>query len=110
MPEQQTKRECVVITPRYERTTMNDYWEHTADVENTYKLVESMLKNKWNFGNPNHSPERSPLASLSPGSSDPAMSSISPNKMFSSSPARRATRRLPGMKSVYRFGSMQVPR
>lgn len=53
MPEEQAKHECVVITPRYERTTMNDYWEHTYDVENTYKLVESMLKNKWNFGNPN---------------------------------------------------------
>ena len=33
----------VVITPRYERTTMNDYWEHTYDVENTHKLVESLL-------------------------------------------------------------------
>jgi predicted peptidase len=53
MPENQAEHECVVITPRYERTTMNDYWEHTYDVENTYKLVESMLKNKWNFGNPN---------------------------------------------------------
>jgi len=53
MPEEQARHECVVITPRYERTTMNDYWEHTFDVENTYKLVESMLKNKWNFGNPN---------------------------------------------------------
>lgn len=53
MPEEQAEHECVVITPRYERTTMNDYWEHTYDVENTYKLVESMLKNTWNFGNPN---------------------------------------------------------
>jgi predicted peptidase len=53
MPEEQAQHECVVITPRYERTTMNDYWEHTADVENTYKLVESLLKNTWNFGNPN---------------------------------------------------------
>ncbi len=53
MPEEQARHECVVITPRYERTTMNDYWEHTSDVENTYKLVESMLENKWNFGNPN---------------------------------------------------------
>jgi predicted peptidase len=53
MPEEQATHECVVITPRYERTTMNDYWEHTYDVENTYKLVESLLKNKWNFGNPN---------------------------------------------------------
>ena len=42
-----------VITPRYERTTMNDYWEHTYDIENTYRLVEFMLGNKWNFGNPN---------------------------------------------------------
>lgn len=53
MPEQQAKHECVVITPRYERTTMNDYWEHTYDVENTYRLVESMLSNTWNYGNPN---------------------------------------------------------
>lgn len=53
MPEVQAEHECVVITPRYERTTMNDYWEHTYDLENTYKLVESMLKNTWNFGNPN---------------------------------------------------------
>jgi predicted peptidase len=53
MPEEQAAHECVVITPRYERTTMNDYWEHTFDVENTYKLVESLLKNTWNFGNPN---------------------------------------------------------
>jgi predicted peptidase len=53
MPEEQAKHECVVITPRYERTTMNDYWEHTYDLENTYRLVEFMLTNKWNFGNPN---------------------------------------------------------
>jgi predicted peptidase len=53
MPEEQAKHECVVITPRYERTTMNDYWEHTYDLENTYRLVEFMLSNKWNFGNPN---------------------------------------------------------
>lgn len=53
MPEEQAMHECVVITPRYERTTMNDYWEHTNDVENTYRLVESLLKNTWNFGNPN---------------------------------------------------------
>jgi len=53
MPEEQALRECAVVTPRYERTTMNDYWEHTADVENTYRLVESLLKNTWNFGNPN---------------------------------------------------------
>ncbi|GBR38109.1 hypothetical protein AA11826_1773 [Komagataeibacter oboediens DSM 11826] len=53
LPEVQDRRECVVITPRYERTTMNDYWEHTSDVENTYRLVESLLGNTWNFGNPN---------------------------------------------------------
>ena len=53
MPEEQAEHECVVITPRYERTTMNDYWEHSYDVENTYKLVEFMLRNEWNFGNPN---------------------------------------------------------
>jgi predicted peptidase len=53
LPEEQALHECVVITPRYERTTLNDYWEHTYDVENTYRLVEYMLKNTWNFGNPN---------------------------------------------------------
>ena len=52
-PEVQDKMECVVITPRYERTTLNDYWEHTYDVENTYRLVESFLENTWNYGNPN---------------------------------------------------------
>ncbi len=53
LPVEQDKHECVVITPRYERTTMNDYWEHTSDVENTYKLVQSLLQNAWNYGNPN---------------------------------------------------------
>lgn len=53
LPEEQAQRECVVITPRYERTTMNDYWEHTSDVENTWKLVQSLLSNTWNYGNPN---------------------------------------------------------
>ncbi|HET6554691.1 MAG TPA: alpha/beta hydrolase-fold protein [Dyella sp.] len=53
LPEEQAAHECVVITPRYERTTMNDYWEHTYDLENTYRLVESLLKNTWNYGNPN---------------------------------------------------------
>lgn len=53
LPDVQDRHECVVITPRYERTTMNDYWEHTADVENTYRLVEALLKNTWNYGNPN---------------------------------------------------------
>ncbi|MBO1324454.1 prolyl oligopeptidase family serine peptidase [Acetobacter sp. TBRC 12305] len=53
LPEVQDRHECVVITPRYERTTMNDYWEHTSDVENTYRLVESLLSNTWNYGNPN---------------------------------------------------------
>lgn len=53
LPEEQDRHECVVITPRYERTTMNDYWEHTYDLENTYKLVESLLANIWNYGNPN---------------------------------------------------------
>jgi predicted peptidase len=52
-PEEQEQRECVVITPRYERTTMNDYWEHTCDVENTWRLVQSLLSNTWNYGNPN---------------------------------------------------------
>lgn len=53
LPEEQDERECVVITPRYERTTMNDYWEHTSDVENTWRLVQSLLSNTWNYGNPN---------------------------------------------------------
>lgn len=53
LPEEQEKRECVVITPRYERTTMNDYWEHTSDVENTWRLVQSLLSNTWDYGNPN---------------------------------------------------------
>ena len=53
LPEEQERHECVVITPRYERTTMNDYWEHTSDVENTYKLLQSLLSNTWNYGNPN---------------------------------------------------------
>lgn len=53
MPEEQEQHECVVITPRYERTTMNDYWEHTSDVENTWRLVQSLLSNSWDYGNPN---------------------------------------------------------
>ncbi|MBO9096856.1 MULTISPECIES: alpha/beta hydrolase-fold protein [unclassified Rhizobium] len=53
MPEEQDRHECVIVTPRYERTTMNDYWEHTSDVENTYSLVKSLLQNTWNYGNPN---------------------------------------------------------
>jgi predicted peptidase len=66
LPEEQAKHECVVITPRYERTTMNDYWEHTYDVENTYKLVESMLENKWNFGNPNKKDRRDKVLKIDP--------------------------------------------
>ncbi|GAB6854128.1 hypothetical protein JCM15831A_11520 [Asaia astilbis] len=53
LPENQAKHECVIVTPRYERTTMNDYWEHTNDVENTYRLVQSLIDGHWNFGNPN---------------------------------------------------------
>lgn len=53
LPEEQARHECVVITPRYERTTMNDYWEHTSDVENTFRLVQSLMRNTWNYGNPN---------------------------------------------------------
>jgi len=53
LPEEQARHECVIITPRYERTTMNDYWEHTSDLENTYKLLQSLLSNTWNYGNPN---------------------------------------------------------
>jgi predicted peptidase len=66
MPEEQARHECVVITPRYERTTMNDYWEHTHDVENTYRLVESMLRNKWNFGNPNLKDRRDKVLKIDP--------------------------------------------
>ena len=66
MPEEQERHECVVITPRYERTTMNDYWEHTYDVENTYRLVESMLENKWNFGNPNLDDRRDKALKIDP--------------------------------------------
>lgn len=53
LPEEQERNECVVITPRYERTTLNDYWEHTYDVENTHRLVLSLMKNTWDYGNPN---------------------------------------------------------
>ena len=53
LPEEQARHECVVITPRYERTTTNDYWEHTSDVENTFRLVQSLMQNTWNYGNPN---------------------------------------------------------
>ena len=53
LPENQAEHECVVVTPRYERTTMNDYWEHTSDVENTQRLVDSLVKGGWNYGNPN---------------------------------------------------------
>jgi predicted peptidase len=67
MPEEQDKHECVVITPRYERTTMNDYWEHTYDVENTHKLVESLLSNTWNFGNPNLDDRRDKVLKIDPG-------------------------------------------
>lgn len=66
MPEEQAAHECVVITPRYERTTLNDYWEHTYDVENTYRLVESLLKNTWNFGNPNKEDRRDKVLKIDP--------------------------------------------
>ncbi len=66
MPEQQAEHECVVITPRYERTTMNDYWEHTYDLENTYKLLEYMLQNKWNFGNPNKEDRADKILKIDP--------------------------------------------
>ncbi|MFT8736940.1 MAG: prolyl oligopeptidase family serine peptidase [Zymomonas mobilis] len=66
LPEEQAEHECVVITPRYERTTMNDYWEHTYDVENTYKLVESLLKNTWNYGNPNREDRRDKVLKIDP--------------------------------------------
>jgi predicted peptidase len=66
MPEEQAQHECVVITPRYERTTMNDYWEHSYDLENTYKLVEFMLSNKWNFGNPNREDRADKVLKIDP--------------------------------------------
>ena len=66
MPEEQAEHECVVITPRYERTTMNDYWEHSYDLENTYKLVEFMLSNKWNFGNPNREDRADKILKIDP--------------------------------------------
>lgn len=66
LPEEQERHECVVVTPRYERTTMNDYWEHTADVENTYKLVESLLRNTWNYGNPNLDDRRDKVLKIDP--------------------------------------------
>ena len=66
MPEVQAEHECVVITPRYERTTMNDYWEHTPDLENTWKLVEFLLSNKWNFGNPNLDDRRDKVLKIDP--------------------------------------------
>ena len=66
LPEEQAEHECVVITPRYERTTMNDYWEHTYDLENTYKLVEFMLSNKWNFGNPNREDRADKILKIDP--------------------------------------------
>ena len=66
MPEEQERHECVVITPRYERTTMNDYWEHTYDVENTHRLVEFLLENKWNFGNPNLDDRRDKVLKIDP--------------------------------------------
>ena len=82
MPEAQAEHECVVITPRYERTTMNDYWEHTYDLENTYKLIEFMLSNKWNYGNPNREDRADKVLKIDPkrvyttGWSMGAMSSI----------------------------------
>ena len=66
LPEEQDRHECVIITPRYERTTMNDYWEHTYDLENTYKLVESLLKNNWNYGNPNLDDRKDKVLKIDP--------------------------------------------
>jgi predicted peptidase len=66
LPEEQDRQECVVITPRYERTTMNDYWEHTSDVENTHKLVQSLLQNTWNYGNPNLDDRRDKVLKIDP--------------------------------------------
>ncbi len=66
LPENQAKHECVVVTPRYERTTMNDYWEHTADVENTHRLVEYLLSDRWNYGNPNLDDRRDKVLLIDP--------------------------------------------
>ncbi len=66
MPEVQEAHECVVITPRYERTTMNDYWEHTYDVENTYRLIQSLMSNTWNYGNPNLDDRRDKVLKIDP--------------------------------------------
>ena len=66
LPEHQAVHECVVITPRYERTTMNDYWEHTNDVENTQRLVESLLRGTWNHGNPNLDDRRDKVLKINP--------------------------------------------
>jgi predicted peptidase len=66
LPEEQARHECVVITPRYERTTMNDYWEHTADVENTYRLVQSLLSNTWNYANPNLDDRKDKILKIDP--------------------------------------------
>lgn len=66
LPEEQELHECVVVTPRYERTTMNDYWEHTADVENTYRLVQSLLANTWDYGNPNLDDRRDKVLKIDP--------------------------------------------
>ena len=56
----------MIITPRYERTTMNDYWEHSYDVENTFRLVESFLQNSWNYGNPNLDDRRDKVLKIDP--------------------------------------------
>ena len=66
LPEEQARHECVVITPRYERTTMNDYWEHTNDVENTHRLVESLVKGGWNYANPNLADRRDKMLKIDP--------------------------------------------
>ncbi|WP_233592578.1 prolyl oligopeptidase family serine peptidase [Erwinia psidii] len=66
MPQEQQRHECVVITPRYERTTMNDYWQHTSDVENTWRLVQSLLSNRWDYGNPNLDDRRDKVLKIDP--------------------------------------------
>ena len=66
LPEEQARHECVVVTPRYERTTMNDYWEHTSDVENTFRLVEHLMSNTWNYGNPNLEDRRDKVLKIDP--------------------------------------------
>jgi predicted peptidase len=66
LPDVQSLQQCVVITPRYERTTMNDFWEHTPDLENTFRLVEFLLSGGWNFGDPTRENRRDKVLRIDP--------------------------------------------